>query len=135
MSESVRALTRRRLARLVGDTEQPDSPSGRLDHSGSAGRLDASSCSGGGNAGVPQQLERFRQRLLLVVERMIVGERDRANPDPLERLDRRGRRAEVERLAADSPGALPPRGDAALEVADDEIQGPAERAQFVAPKL
>jgi hypothetical protein len=66
---------------------------------------------------------------------VVVGERDGAHADRAQRLDRDRGSAEEERLARDSPGGFAPLGDAALEVADHQVERRAEFADFLAPEV
>ena len=64
-----------------------------------------------------QQFESVSKRLLLIVESVIVGERDRAHPDRPQRISCGREPAEEERLAGNSARALP-----ALEMEHSRLQ-------------
>ena len=69
----------RELARMVGDGHQPQPQAPGLDDR-AAPRLGlAATGPGDGDAGLAEQLERLDQRLGLVVERVVVGQADRAD--------------------------------------------------------
>jgi hypothetical protein len=66
---------------------------------------------------------------------VVVGEPDGADADRAQRLDRSRRPPEEEGLAGDALGRVPARRDAALEVADDEVEREAQLAQLRRPEV
>jgi hypothetical protein len=73
-----------------------------------------------GDAGAVEVIERVEQGVVAVVERVVVSERHAVDAQMTKDVDRVGRCAEEELLAG-SPPRSPPRGDAALEIQDEEI--------------
>jgi hypothetical protein len=120
---------------VVGDRHEADARLARLDVGRAAGRLGVAAGAGGGDAGLREGVERVAQGVLPEVEGMVVGRAHRADADRPERLDRRGRRRpEEERLALDERGGAPAHGEAALEIADDQVERCAELAQAAVPQ-
>lgn len=72
------------------------------------------------DAGAVEVIERVEQGVVAVVERVVVSERHAVDAQMTKDVDRVGRCAEEELLAG-SPPRSPPRGDAALEIQDEEI--------------
>jgi hypothetical protein len=118
---------------VVGHGEQTYLQAARLDDRAAPCLLDVGAGAGGGDARHRQLFERVGERLLLVVERVIVGERDGRRSHRRKRLDRSGWGPEEERLVHDAIGGPAPLRDAALEIADQRVAGAAKLGELVRP--
>jgi hypothetical protein len=107
---------------VVRNAEESHPVPARLNHRGAARRLHSVARAGRDYSTVRQQSAGVDQRLLLIIESVVVGKRDRAHVDRLQYRNRRRRRAEEERLAGDATGALSALRDGALQVADHQIE-------------
>src|SRR5215218_14118 len=126
---------RRKLDRVVRDGGEPHARAGCLDDDAPPGLRVGVPSSGDGDPGVAEQPKRLQQGLLLVVERVVVRQPDRSDPDCRKRPKRGWRATKEERLASHALSRLSAGRDAAFEVADREIRRAAELAHLGSPEV
>jgi hypothetical protein len=120
---------------MVGDGDQPDARAGRLDDDTTARLRLGPPGTGERDPRRREQVEGVLERRRLEVEGMVVGDADRRDADRPQSLDRPRGPAEEERLSGNPLRRVPAGGDAAFEIADDEVEGAAEVAQLRRPEV
>jgi hypothetical protein len=116
--------------RMVGDADDSDPGAGSLEHARSSRRSLVDARTHDANPGVVEALDRVEQRVDVVVEGVVVRERDAVDAQILQHLHGDWRRAEEERLVRIGPPG-PTVRDRALEVEHERISLTDDRSEVV----
>jgi hypothetical protein len=114
---------------MVGDREHADLEAAGPQQRRPASRRQVAAGPDRGDPGGCQVLDGVAERQPAEVQRMVVGQRDQVDAQLGQARGRHRRGAEVERLARGRPGT-PAGGDAALQVADEQVGRAAQLRQL-----